>query len=290
MKQRPGPIVVAGATGNQGGAVARHLLARGWPVRALTRSPEGESAGKLAAAGAQVLQADLDDAGSLDEALAGAYGAYSVQNMMRVGTEREAARGIAFAEAAARAEVRHLVYSSVGGAERQTGIGHFESKWRVEQRIRALGLPATILRPVFFTDNLVAAGGIGFVFWGAVAGATAGGQSLQVIAVDDIGAIAAIAFDDPDRFLGQAIEIAGDEVTLAQAVDAYRAAKGKRPRFLRLPSWLLGLMDSDLGAMFRWFRDQGYAADIDAVRAIHPGLKRFEDGLRTAQPVQLPAR
>lgn len=178
----------------------------------------------------------------------------------------------------------------MGGAERATGIGHFESKWRIEQRIRELGLPATILRPVFFTDNLLLGGAGGFLFWGAVAGALKGGKRLQVIAVDDIGALAARAFAQPERFIGQALEIAGDELTLEQMVAAYRRAKGRRPWFLPLPAGLLARMDKDLGLMFRWFSTDGYRADIPAVRQLYPALQNFETGLREGSPVQMQRR
>jgi uncharacterized protein YbjT (DUF2867 family) len=289
MTQQSPVIVVAGATGNQGGAVAAKLLQDGWKVRAMSRNPESEAARKLVAAGAEVVQASFDQADSLERALDGAYGAYSVQNMMFVGTEKETEQGIAFAEAAARAGVRHFVYSSVGGADRGTGIGHFESKWKIEERIRALGLPATILRPVFFTDNLAIPGGFGALFWGAVAGSLRGGRRLQVIAVDDIGAIAALAFAQPETFIGRAIEIAGDEATLEDMAAAYQRVKGKKPLRIPLPPSLLRLMDKDLGLMFRWFRDDGYHADIPALRQMLPSLKSFEEGLRTAQP-RVPAR
>jgi uncharacterized protein YbjT (DUF2867 family) len=276
-------IAVAGATGNQGGAVARHLLARGERVRALTRNPASAAARALAQAGAEVVAADFDQAASLEQAVTGAYGVFSVQNMRGIGTEREAAQGIALADAARRAGVQHFVYTSVGGAERKTGIGHFESKWQVEEHVRAIGLPATILRPVFFTDNLLAPGMFGFVVWSAVAGALRDDRTLQMISVEDIGAIAAIVFAAPERFLGQALEIAGDEVSLERALSAFQAVTGKRPRFVRLPVGVLRLMDRDLADMFRWFRTHGYAADIDAVRAIHPGLQGVDAGLRASR-------
>jgi uncharacterized protein YbjT (DUF2867 family) len=287
---RPGPILVAGATGQQGGAVMRHLLRGGWKVRAMTRSPQGEAARKLSAEGAEVVRGDFDDAASLRQALEGVHGVFSVQNMLQVGTERETQQGIALAEAAHAAKVRHFVYSSVGGAERNTGIGHFESKWRIEQHIRKLGLPATILRPVFFTDNLLVTGPGAFLFWGAVAGALRGGKRLQVIAVDDIGAIAARVFAEPERFIGQAMEIAGDEPTLDELVAAYRRVKGRKPWFLPIPPGLLARMDKDLGSMFRWFATDGYRADIASVRALHPALLDFEGGLRVGRPVQMQRR
>lgn len=277
------PVLVTGATGNQGNAVARHLLGRGIPVRALTRSPDSKVAGELAGAGAEVVKGDFDDAESLERALKGVRGVFSVQNMFQIGVERERAQGIALAEAAARAGARHLVYSSVGGADRNTGIGHFESKWAIEERIRSLGLPATILRPVFFLDNLIMTGMFGSVTWGAVAGALRGGKKLQIIVVDDIGGMAALAFAEPDRFLGRAIEIAGDEVSMDELRAGFREAKRRVPFHIALPPGLLKRMDKDLGSMFAWFRTDGYQADIPAVRALYPELHDLRTGLPHAR-------
>ena len=287
---REKPIVVVGATGNQGGAVLRRLISRGWTVRAMSRDPDKPAARALAEKGVEVMRGDFGDRASLALALDGAYGAYGVQNQMQGGTEKETRDGIALAEAAQAADVKHFVYSSVGGSERDTGIAHFESKRRIEKHIARIGLPATVLRPVFFTDNLAGSGLMNALFWGATAGALGREKSLQVISVDDIGAFAAIAFDDPERWIGRSTEIAGDEVTLPQAIAAYRAAKGRRPKYVPLPPWLLGRMDRDLGTMFRWFATDGYRADIPALREVHPWLKSFEEGLRTAPPVRTTRR
>jgi uncharacterized protein YbjT (DUF2867 family) len=148
-------ILVTGATGHQGGATARELLRKGHRVRAMTRKPEGEKARALAARGAEVVQGDLDDPGSVERALAGAWGAFAVQNTWEAGVEREEEQGKRFAELARKVGVRHFVYSSVGSAHRRTGIPHFDNKWRVEETVRRAGFPSyTILRPVFFMENL----------------------------------------------------------------------------------------------------------------------------------------
>src|SRR5829696_2881793 len=145
-------ILVTGATGQQGGAAARHLLANGWRVRGLTRNPASDKAQALVALGAEVVEGDLYDRTSVDTALQGAYGVFSVQNfwLPDVGAEGEVRQGQLLADAAHAAGIKHFVYTSVGGAERATGIPHFDSKWAIEQHIAALGLPATVLRPVFF--------------------------------------------------------------------------------------------------------------------------------------------
>src|SRR5215204_4627383 len=146
-------IVVCGATGKQGGAVARSLLERGFQVRALTRNPQKQEAQALADQGAEVAQGDMEDRSSMERSLEGAYGIFSVQNFWETGYDGEVQQGKTVADAAKAAGVEHLVYSSVGSAHRQTGIPHFESKWEVENHVREIGLPYTILRPVFFMQN-----------------------------------------------------------------------------------------------------------------------------------------
>ena len=200
-------IVVIGATGQQGGATARHLLAQGWRVRALTRDPQGAAAQALAAAGAEVVSGNMDDRASLDQAFAGAYGVFSVQNfwLPDVGAAGEVRQGKIVADAAKAAGVRHFVYTSVGGAERQTGLSHFDSKWQIEEYVRSLSLPATVLRPVFFMENLTSP--MMGPRDGVLANALRPTTSLQMIAVEDIGYFAALAFARPQEFIGKAIEL-----------------------------------------------------------------------------------
>ncbi|HZN92466.1 MAG TPA: NmrA/HSCARG family protein [Myxococcales bacterium] len=266
-------ILVTGATGLQGGSVVRALLRRGgFTVRALTRDVQGPRAKALAEKGVEVMAGDLSDRASLDAALRGAHGVFSIQTVgKKEGDEQR--QGIAVAEAAAAAKVEHLVYTSVGGAERKTGIPHFDSKFEIEERIRALGVPHTILRPVFFMENLGTPRVARTIFLGMLYAAMGRQKPLQLIAVEDIGEIAGRAFAEPERFLGQAIELAGDEMPLPQIQEAFRKRTGRPERALPFPRFVLNLMGStDLVIMIKWFGTHGYAADIPAVRAIHPGL------------------
>jgi uncharacterized protein YbjT (DUF2867 family) len=128
MQKDRDTILVTGATGNQGGAVIRELLANGYRVKAMTRNSAGGDAQALAAQGAGIIQADLDDLGSLEIALAGAWGVFALQNTWEAGVEREEEQGKRLAEIAKRQGVQHYVYSSVGSAHRSTGIPHFENK------------------------------------------------------------------------------------------------------------------------------------------------------------------
>ena len=154
MSSKLGPILVTGATGQQGGAVARHLLLGDHKVRAMTRKPDGDAAKALKKLGAEVLAGDLDDESSLTRALSGVWGVFGVQNTWEAGVEKEEAQGKRLADAARAAGVQHYVYTSVGSAHRKTGIPHFDNKWRVEEHIRAKRFPSfAILRPVFFMEN-----------------------------------------------------------------------------------------------------------------------------------------
>src|SRR5713101_6840816 len=146
-------VLVTGATGRQGGAVIRHMLPKGWKLRALTRDPGSHAARALTQKGVEVVQGDLEDAASIARAAAGVYSIYSVQDFWAVGAKREVQQGKNLADAAKRAGVKHFVYSSVGGAERNSGIDHWESKWEVEKHIRGLGLPATVIRPAAFMET-----------------------------------------------------------------------------------------------------------------------------------------
>jgi len=145
-------VLVTGATGRQGGGVIRHMLPAGWKLRAMTRAG-GPAVQGLTQQGVEVVKGNMEDPASLEPAMRGVYGVYSVQDFWSVGVKREVQQGKNVADAAKKAGVQHFVYSSAGGAERNSGIDHFESKWEVEKYIRQLGLPTTVIRPVGFMEN-----------------------------------------------------------------------------------------------------------------------------------------
>lgn len=265
MEKGKDVILVTGATGNQGGAVARELLSGGHKVREMTRKPEGEGAKALAALGAEMVQGDLGDPASLERALEGAWGVFAVQSPFEGGVEQETAQGIRLAELAKKANVGHFVYSSVGSAHRATGIPHFESKWKVEERIRELGLPShTVLRPVFFMDNFLSPWFKPAIDEGNVALAIKPETRLQMISVGDIGRYGAMAFEKHAELSGKAIDIAGDEKTGLEAAEILGRAAGKSLGFFQIPIEEMRKMSEDFALMFEWFDRVGYEADITA--------------------------
>jgi uncharacterized protein YbjT (DUF2867 family) len=266
-------ILVCGALGNQGSAVVARLLEKGWKVRALTRRPESHGAMALAKKGVELAMGDLEDPESLDAALKGAYGVFSVQDGS-VGAEREVLQGKNMADAAKKAGTEHFVYSSVAGADRNTGIIIWESKWEIEKHIRKLGLPATIFRPVSFFENYY----IDIIHLGILMGRLISpvkkDRPYQMIATRDIGGFVQLAFERPEEFMGMELEIAGSALTNLQSTETFSRVTKRKVRFFQLPMWIAYLqMGKDIYKSFRWFNTSGYKADVPELRRRYPELK-----------------
>jgi len=276
-------IAVAGATGAQGGAVVDALLEQGARVRALVRSTGSERARNLANRGVDLVQIDAKDPASLKNSLQGVDAFFFMTtpygDSHDTDIDSEIQQGVEFADAAAAAQVPHVVFSSVGGAERNSGVPHFESKRRIEEYVQTRGLSATIVRPVFFMDNFASMAptveGSELVLRLPVPD----GIKLQMVATRDIGVVAAAALLDPAA-VPAAIEIAGDELTGSEIAAAFGAHAGMPARYEALPVEVLDGQD-DLQKMFRWFADTpAYQADIAAVRGIDPDLWNLQAWLQ----------
>jgi uncharacterized protein YbjT (DUF2867 family) len=259
------------------------MLPKGWKLRALTRNPAGHAAQSLARQGLELIQGDLEDPASVVRAAEGVYGVYSVQDFWAVGAKREVLQGKNLADAAKKTNVKHFVYSSVGGAERNTGIPHWDSKWEVENHIRALGLPATIIRPAAFMETYyIDQVEIG-ILKGKLVDPIRGDKPYQTIATDDIGAFVALAFERPAQFIGKELEIAGSELTNLEAAKVFSRVLGKPVKFQKLPLPLVRLiLGKEFYLMFRWFNEAGFKADITGLRRTYPEihLHTLEEWLR----------
>jgi uncharacterized protein YbjT (DUF2867 family) len=273
-------ILVAGATGTQGGCAARALLKNGWHVRALVRDPAKPAAQALQQLGAELVAGNLDDQHSLGRALAGVYGVFSVQGFLEQGLDGELRQGKALADAARAADVKHFVYSSVHSANLNSGIPHFDSKGKIEEHIQSLGLPHTILRPVFFMENFnnyfppALEDGV----W-TLRLALHPQTKLSMIAAEDIGAFTAIAFNHPDRYLDKAFEIAGEALTLPQVAEKMHKHTAKPFRFIELPIEQVRAFSADFALMFEYFNNVGQPVDVAGLYTIHSGLLNFDEWL-----------
>ncbi|MFI7149523.1 NmrA/HSCARG family protein [Nonomuraea sp. NPDC050022] len=274
-------VLVTGATGTQGSATARGLLAAGQRVRALVRDPGTPAARALAAAGAELVRGDMGDSASLDAATRGVDGVFSVQPTLGYpGTppgftiDDELRYGRNVADAAAAAGVRSFVYASVGAADASHGIARWQTKDTLERYARDLGLPMTALRPVRFMENQVhpQTG----VRDGVLADVVLPDVPVQLIAATDIGAFATLAFTRPAEYAGRTIELAGDELTMPQIARAMERALRQPIAYRHIPREALAGRDADAVAGYDFANHGGgWHADIDALRKEHPGLMDF---------------
>jgi uncharacterized protein YbjT (DUF2867 family) len=285
-------VAITGITGSQGGAAARQLLAAGWRVRGLSRHPQSAAAARLTAAGAEILGGDMSDPAAVARLAHDAHGLYAVTDFFRNGLAREVEQGRLLAEAAARAGIRHLVFPSVALAEQRTGIPYFDAKVAIEQHVIASGVPYTILRPAIFMEDLVERKYAPPMWWGTMRRTVGDDKRLYWIAVDDVGAIAAKIFSAPERHIGQAITLAGDCRSMAEARAVFARVTGKRPLAIPMPLWLIRrVVNADLVPMWQWLATHPVVADLEPARRILPEVKDMERWLlartRTGQTQQL---
>ncbi len=256
-------VVVTGSTGKQGGAVAQNLLERGHKVRAVTRDPNSSRAKALANAGATLVAASLEDTAAITKALEGATSLFAMTTPMG-GTAAEIRQGVAAADAAKAAGV-HLVFTSVGSANRQTGVPHFDSKYEVEKHISKIGARATILAPVAFMENLYFAKEQ--LAKGIYASALSPARALAQVAVADIGAVAVRVLEDAGRLTGKRFDLAGDELTGKDAMAILSRITGRPLSYYQVPLDVVRQrMGEDAVRMYEWFDRAGFAVDRIALR------------------------
>jgi uncharacterized protein YbjT (DUF2867 family) len=268
-------ILVTGATGKQGGAVARHLTSAGWHVRILTRDPKKPAAKRCRPMGMEVVQGNLNDKNSVLKAADGVYGIFSVQSREQ-GAEVEIRQGKLLADVGKECGIRHFVYNSVCAANCNTKIPHFESKWQIEQYISSRKIPVTIFRPVWFMENFLMPQFQDSILKGTLSMPLKPNKTLQMIAVDNIGGFVAKAFENPDEFIDQAIDIAGDELTMPQVTEKLSKVIGRGVKFVEMPMQEMKKASEDVAKMFQWFNDVGYKSDISKLRQTLPDLMNFE--------------
>src|SRR5438445_4274548 len=263
-------ILVAGAAGQQGGAVARSLMKRGHRVIGLTRSTSKFKA--LAAAGIEGVQGDLTDGTGLSLLLRKKDGFFIVTTPFgldfSVHPEKEVQQGITAITAAQTAGVAHVVLTSVASADQDTGIPHFGSKAKVEQYLNASRVPHTITRPVAFMDNYASPWMASTLQGGIMKVPLPPETRQQLVAVKDIGEIVARAFDDPRMAIGKTVELAGDELAFGDLPSALSKKLGHPIRYVEQPEDEARKMMGDDGfRMFQFFKNRGYQVDIAALEA-----------------------
>jgi uncharacterized protein YbjT (DUF2867 family) len=289
MAKEPFPILITGATGKQGGAVAGMLIGKGHTnLRVLTRHPENAQVYKEA--GVEIVKGDLTDKPSLIKALKGMKKMFLVTTPYEHGVDVETEQGITAINAANEAGIEHLVYSSVASAHRETGIPHFESKWKIEHHLVKSGIPYTIIRPVFFFENFEAPWMLPAIQSGTISLPVKADVPVQMISVQNVGEFVAAAFLRPDEFIGQQFDIAGDSLTYPEALKILGEKTGRSIRYEVMPlKQAESVFGHDFTLMFDWFNRVGYDVDIPTLRqSWDMPLTKFRDWIGISKmPVEL---
>jgi uncharacterized protein YbjT (DUF2867 family) len=250
--------------------------------RGLTRNPDSERAKTMTGMGVQMVQGNFDDDKSLASAMNGAYGVFAVTDFWEHGYETEVTHGKNLIDAAKAAAVEHFVFTSVSGANSYTGIPHFDSKGEIEEYLRESGIHYSIVRPVEFMDNISFARKQ--LMSGTYYDPRDPGKSHQWIAASDIGFFVGLAFDNPDEWIGKELDIAGDELTIAEYVDILSVTMGLDIHHQQI-SWAAyeRNVGEEITTMLRWFDQQGYDTDVEALRRQYPNLQSYEQFLRNRE-------
>ena len=274
MENKEKIILVSGATGRQGGATIHHLKDKGWILRALTRNPNSNQAKELAKQGIEVVQGDMSNLKSLEQAMKNAYGVFSVQDFWITGIKEEIQQGKNMIDAAKNAGVQHFVYTSASGSDRESGVNHFNSKLEIENHLIDSGLKYTIVRPVGFMENYHIPQVKKRILKGSLSDPMIPERKIQLIPAFDIGSFAAAAFENPEKYIGQAIDIASDENTNPEIAEIFSRILGRPVSFKKLPMLVVRLfMGKELHQMFRWINNVGYDVDIPALQKKYPEVK-----------------
>jgi uncharacterized protein YbjT (DUF2867 family) len=272
-------ILVTGATGQQGSALARLLLQRKHKVYALTRNTQSSAAQDLRDKGANIVKGDLDDSGSLERAVKDVQSIFLMGTPFEDGTEGETRRGKVMADIAKDNKVEHLVYSSVASADKNTGIPHFESKYKVEQHIKDLGIPYTIIGPTFFMENWLGPG----LEQGQLALPLSPSSILQQSALENIAEFSALVLESRKPFLGKRIDIASDEVTGEQAAETLSNVLGYKIKYVAVPLEQVYRANDDMARMYDWYEKVGTRIDITGLHQEYPEVNwlTFKDWARS---------
>jgi len=276
-------ILVLGATGQQGGSVARHLLAAGIPVRALVRNIKAPKALQLKEHVAELVAGNFENRQSLEVALRDCTGVFSVQNFWEkgIGYEGEVRQGKLIADLAAQAKIQHFVQSTMAHAKSVKGVRHFESKREIEAHIDSIKLPRTFLGTVYFMDNFLDPTKGGSLTFPTLSGTLHPDTKMHLLFADDIGKAVCRIFQIGESLIGHQISLVGDFLTVAQMKDLYQNTTGRRAKRFSIPKWLLGLLNREFKDQLEWHNEINFSfeqQDAESLLGFKP--KSFAEFIR----------
>lgn len=275
-------IFVTGATGNQGGAVVASLIKNGFNVRALTRKTDSAKAQKLQKLNVELVKGDLNEVITYRNHLKDIDGIFSVQTFEN-GIEKEIKQGIDLANLAKEYGVNHFLYSSVAGADLNTGIPHFDSKFKIENHIKQLGLPYTIIRPNSLFENFLIPQVRSRILKGTLASPINNTKTQQFLSAIDIGEISADIFLNKEKYLGKTITIGSEEMNMQQVSKKFSQVLSKEISYQKLPMFITRIiMGKNLYKMFKWINENDaiFMKDLEVFKKENPNLTSLKQWIK----------
>ncbi len=275
-------IFVTGATGNQGSAVVKSLIGKEFNVIGLTRNTEAPKAKALSALGARMVKGDLNYPASYKEYLKEAYGVFGLTTYVN-GIDKELNQGTELASQAKQSGIKHFLYSSVCGSDLHTGIPHWEVKHKIEEHIKAIGLPFTIIRPVSFYQNFLIPQVSSRINKGKLVTPTTPTRTMQFISTDDIGPISVKIFENPQEYLGKTLTIGTEQMDMNKVAETFSKTLGRPISYQKLPGFIVRLaMGKNLHKMFNWCNNNDclFIKDIESVKTEFPGMTRMDQWIK----------
>ena len=267
-------IFVTGGTGNQGGAVARNLLQQGFTVKVLTRNINSTNAQNLKKLDIELVKGDLNNADSYREHLKDLYGVFSVQTFEN-GIEEEINQGIKLATVAKEVGVKHFLYSSVIGADLNTNVPHIESKFKIENHIKQISLPFTIIRPTSLYENFLIPQVRKGILKGKLVQPINRDTIQQYVASEDIGKAAAKIFQNSDLYLSKTMPLATEQLSTQEVADIFSHVLNKKIEYQKLPMLITRLfLGKNLYKMFKWINEKSsfQIEDLELTHKEFPNL------------------
>ncbi|MBC7745013.1 MAG: NmrA/HSCARG family protein [Flavobacterium sp.] len=271
-------IFVTGGTGTQGGSVARNLSQQGFIVKVLTRNTNSAKALNLKKLNIELIQGDLNNADSYREHLKDVYGIFSVQTFEN-GVDKEITQGITLATHGKEVGVKHFLYSSVVGANLNTGIPHFNSKLKIENHIKQIGLPFTIIRPASLYENFLIPQVKNGILKGRLVQPINRDTMQQYIAAEDIGKAAAKIFLNSDAYLGKTIPLASEQLSTWEVANVFSKVLNKQVEYKKLPALITRVfLGNGLYKMFKWMNEKSdfNRKDVELTSKEFPNLLSLE--------------
>jgi uncharacterized protein YbjT (DUF2867 family) len=275
-------IFVTGGTGNQGGAVARHLVQLGFSIKVLTRDPDSEKAKKLQGPKTALVKGNLDQPDSFRDHLKGVYGIFSVQAMGKR-MQNEMRQGIELANLAREFRIDHLIYSSGAGAVSRTGIPHWDSKLNIENHIKQINIPYTIIRPSSLFENFLIPQVKNRITQGKLVSPAREEAIQQFMAADDIGVFCSRIFMNTQKYLGKTITLGTEEMTMKEVAACFSEVLGFPVKYQKLPGLITRLvMGKDLHLMFQWINENNaiFIKDLEGFKREHPDLLSLKSWIK----------